>query len=427
MVSRERSPGSARSLRRVWIGVFVGLCVGGAAARAEDSWTQFRGPNGSGHAQATGLPLTWSETEHIAWKTPVHDFGWSSPVIWDQQVWVTTATADGKRLFAVGLDRQSGKIVHDVPVFAVAQPEHIASVNTYASPTPVIEAGRVYVHYGTYGTACLDTQTGAILWTRRDLNCDHHEGPGASPILFENLLIFHVDGRDVQYAVALDKRTGQTVWKTNRSNDYTNLPPNLRKCFATPIVIDVGGRPQLFSPAAKGVFGYDPRTGEELWKIRHYGWSIAPRPVMGHGLVFFVNDYERTEFWAIRPDGRGDVTASHVAWKITHSVPAQPSPLLIGDLLYLVNNHGILSCVEAQTGQVAWRNRLPGDYSASPIYADGRLYFVNHDGVASILAPGREFKTLGTARLDGTVMATPAVGGRALFVRTKTHLYRIEQ
>ena len=210
------------------------------------------------------MPLHWSETENVCWKTPIHDHGWSSPVIWQDQIWVTTATEDGKQLYAVCVDRQTGKIVHDVKVFDVAAPEHIAVVNSYASPTPAIEAGHVYVHYGTYGTACLDTASGQVLWTRRDLNCDHHEGPGSSPILFDKLLIVHVDGRDVQYVVALDKETGKTVWKTNRSIDYSPYHMNLRKGFCTPTV-DRHGRSQgADQPGCQGGHGLRPVDGRGI-------------------------------------------------------------------------------------------------------------------------------------------------------------------
>jgi outer membrane protein assembly factor BamB len=207
---QKDDPVCAPFMKRM-VSQWFGLVMIGLTATASENWPQFRGPNGDGHAPAVQLPLTWSETNHVVWKTAIHDLGWSSPVVWDQQIWVTTATEDGKQEFAVCVDRATGKVMHDIKVFDTEKPEHVASVNSYASPTPVIETGRLYVHYGTYGTACLDTRTGAILWTRRDLNCDHHEGPGASPMLHGNLLVFTVDGRDVQYVVALDKATGKTV------------------------------------------------------------------------------------------------------------------------------------------------------------------------------------------------------------------------
>ena len=413
---------AGRGLQAIADGIWQAL----AQHAAGTNWPEFRGPASNGHAGAPGLPLTWSETENVTWKTPIHDHGWSSPVVWQNQIWVTTGTEDGTQLFAVCVDSDTGHIVHDVKVFDVDKPEHVASVNSYASPTPAIEAGRLYVHYGTYGTACLDTGSGQVLWTRRDLNCDHHEGPGSSPMLYENLLIVHVDGRDVQYVVALDRATGQTVWKTDRSIDYSQFSDNSRKAFCTPVVINAGPRMELISPAAKAILGYDPRTGEELWKIRHDGWSLVPRPVAGHGLVFFVNDFERPELWAIRPGGAGDVTGSHMVWTIDQSVPAQPSLLLIDECLYTIADSGIASCIEAQTGKVIWRHRVGGNYAASPLYADGRIYCFAQDGRTTVLAPGLEYQVLARNLLDGEVKASPAVAGRALIIRTRTHLYRIE-
>ena len=406
---------------------FLALLAGGA--QAGETWPQFRGPTGDGHAKAKGLPLTWSESRNVRWKTAIHGRGWSSPVIWGKQIWLTTATKDGKELFAVCVDRQTGKVVHDRKVFDVASPQSIAGVNTYASPTPVIEAGRLYVHFGTYGTACLDTRTGKTLWARRDLNCDHHMGPGSSPILFEKLLIFPMDGCDVQYVAALDKATGKTVWKTDRSVDYRRVHRFCRKAFSTPIVVKWRNRLQLVSPAAKAVMAYDPRTGKELWKIRYGGWSMTPRPLFGHGLVFLIIDYDNPELWAVRPDGEGDVTDTHVAWKIPRGkqMPSTPSKLLVGELLFMVGDKGTASCVEAKTGHVVWRKRLGGQYWASPIHADGRIYLFGHRGVITVLEPGREYKALAVNRLNGRMMASPAVAGKALFLRTETHLYRIEE
>jgi outer membrane protein assembly factor BamB len=397
-----------------------------ALCTAGDVWPQFRGPNGDGHAGDGRLPLAWSETNNIAWKTAIHDLGWSSPVIWKDQIWLTTATEDGARMFALCVDRGTGKIVFDIKVFDNDKPEHVASVNSYASPTSVIEEDRVYVHYGTYGTACLDTGSGKILWSRRNLNCDHHEGPGASPILHENLLIFTVDGRDVQYVIALEKHTGKTVWKTNRSIDFSPFSSNQRKCFCTPVVIEVDGGLQLFSPGAKAMMAYNPKTGEEIWKARYNGWSITPRPVFGHNLLFMINDYEKPELWAVKPGGQGDVTETHVAWKITKDMPATCSLLLDGDLLFMVNDQGFALCVEAESGKIVWREKLKGKHSPSPILADGKIYLFSEKCTATVLRSGREFKLLAENQLDDRMMATPAVAGDALFVRTKASLYRIE-
>lgn len=314
------------------------LCV--VSSLAAVNWPELRGPLRNGHALDANPPLSWSETNHIVWKTAIHDLGWSSPVVWGKQIWLTTATTNGREMYAVCVDAETGRVVLDVKVFDTPEPEYISSINSYASPTSAIEADRVYVHYGTYGTACLGTQNGKVLWSRRDLNCDHHEGPGASLMLDGDRLYVPVDGRDVQYVVALDKATGRTVWKTNRSIDSSQFTSNCRKAFCTPIVIEAGGRRQLFSPGAKAMFAYDPDTGAELWKARYNGWSMVPRPLFGHGLLYVITDYERPELWAVRPDGEGDVTDTHVAWKVVKDMPSTASLLLIEDLLYMVNDQG---------------------------------------------------------------------------------------
>lgn len=416
---------------------FILAALAGAASRfaprasqdksAGENWPQLRGPDGNGHAKATGLALEWSENKNVAWKTAIHDRGWSSPVIWGDQVWLTTADKRGKGLFAVCVDRRTGKIVHDVKVFDVVRADKIASMNSYASPTPVIEEGRVYVHYGTYGTACLDTKTGRTIWSRRDLKCEHHMGPGNSPIVFGKLLIVPVDGCDVQYVVALDKTTGKTAWKTDRSVDYSRINRYTRKAYCTPTVIETAGRHELISPCSRAVIAYNPLTGKELWKVRHSGWSMVPRPLFGHGLVYLVMDYDYPELWAIRPGGRGDVTKTNVAWKLKKPVPRKPSFLLIGDLIFLVDDTGHVACLEAKTGKIVWQQRIDGQFSASAIYADGRIYLFSERSVTTVIEPARRFKLLATNSLEGRMMASCAVAGKALFLRTETHLYRIEK
>ena len=404
------------------------LLLASQLAFAADNWPQFRGPRGDGHSDSKRLALTWDSQKYVRWKAPIHGRGWSSPVIWNEQIWLTTATADGHKYYALCLDRRRGDVIHDLHLFDVEMPQPIAAMNSYASPTPVIEEGRVYVHFGTYGTACIKTDTGQVLWTRRDLNCDHHEGAGSSPILVDNLLIFNVDGRDVQYVVALDKLTGKTVWKTDRSVDFSDVRPDLRKCYGTPIVIESDGQRQLISVGARAMMAYEVATGKEIWKVTYSGWSIAPRPVFGQGLIFMINAYINPELWAVKPSGQGDVTATNVVWKHTKTMPSRPSPLLVNDLLFVVSSDGVATCLEAKSGDVVWQERLGGKFSASPLYARGRVYFFDEQSVTTVVEASRQFNKLAVNTMSNEeLIASPAVAGDSLFIRTATHLYRIDE
>jgi outer membrane protein assembly factor BamB len=329
----------------------------------------------------------------------------------------------------VCVDKDSGQIIHDLHIFDVEDPQRIADENTYATPTSVIEEGRVFIHFGTYGTACLETATGRKLWTRRDLNCDHEDGagPASSLTLIDGNVVVHVDGRDVQYIIALDRATGKTVWKTLRSIDFADIPVHHRKAFCMPALIPRGDAAQVVSPGGRAVYSYDLK-GRELWRVEHRGFSVAPRPVFGHNLVFTTIDRDRPELWAIRPDGNGDVTETHVAWKHLKSMPQRCSPLLVGDLLFLVNRDGIATCLEAKTGKTVWRERLRGKYSASPIYAENRIYLFNEDATTTVIRPARRLSVVTrNALADQQLCASPAVDGNALIIRTEGCLYRIEE
>jgi outer membrane protein assembly factor BamB len=391
-------------------------------------WPQFRGPDGSGVSRAAGVPLKWSEHENVRWKTPVHGKGWSSPIVLGGRVWMTTATPDGRQLYAVAVDEASGRIVFDLKLFDVPHPQAAHDFNSYASPTPVAEPGRVYVTFGSPGTAAIDAASGKVLWTRRDLECNHFRGAGSSPILFRDLLIMHFDGSDVQYLVALDKRTGRTVWKTNRSIDFNDLQPNgkpkadgdFRKAFATPQVITWGQRPVLVSLGSQAAYAYDPLTGRELWRIEERAqFSSSTRPLFGDGLIYYATGFDRGQVFAVRPDGT-------IAWKAARGAPNKPSMLLLNGLLFMVNDSGIVTCLDAKTGGEVWHARVPDSYSASPIAADGRIYFFSEDGRATVIEAGPAFKVLAENTLDDGFMASPAVNGRALYLRTRSALYRIE-
>jgi outer membrane protein assembly factor BamB len=321
-------------------------------------------------------------------------------------------------------------------LFRVEQPQYAHPFNTYASPTPVVEPGRVYVTFGSPGTAAIDTRTGKVVWERRDFECNHFRGAGSSPILFENLLIMHFDGSDHQFIVALDKNTGKTVWRTERSIAFDDLGPDgrpqadgdFRKAFSTPHVVTVRGEPVLVSLGSKAAYGYDPRSGKELWRIEERSsHSASTRPVSDRGLVFYPTGFATGQLLAIRPEGRGDATATHVAWRVTRGVPNKPSLLLVDGRIYMVNDTGIVTCLEASTGREVWKARLRGTFSASPLAAAGRIYFFDEDGKTTVVEASRQFRMLAENVLDDGFMASPAVDGTALVLRTRTHLYRIEE
>ena len=406
--------------------LFVGLLLlSVSAAKAMENWPQFRGPDGQGHADAAKLPTAWSTTQNVMWRTELPGKGFSSPVIWGDQIWMTAALENGLSFHALCVEKNSGKLLHDVEVFRREKAMVIQNKNSHASPSPVIEEGRVWVNFGTTGTACLDTGTGKILWRSTELQLDHLVGPGSSPVLYQNLLILTCDGADLQYMAALDKLTGKLVWKTPRSGKL-RVNPDVKKSFCTPLITPVEGRDQLISPGADWVYGYEPLTGKEIWRIGFTGFSLVPRPVVGHGLVFICTGFARAQLLALRLGAHGDATATHIAWKHAEKMPLKPSLLLVGDELYAVSDTSTASCFDAKTGTLLWEQRLGGNFSASPILADGKIYFFSEEGKASIVAPGREFKLLTTNELGERIMASPAISGNAMFLRTDKALYRIE-
>jgi outer membrane protein assembly factor BamB len=405
-------------------------------------WPDFRGPWCDGRAvppgqtNNIGLPLHWSDSENVKWKTPIPFRGWSSPVILGSQVWLTTATLDGHDFFAICVDKDSGQTLFNQKIFHCDTPEPLGNnLNCYASPSPVIEAGRVYVHFGSYGTACLDTATFNVIWKRDNLPCRHFRGPGSSPILYGNLLIITMDGIDVDYLAALDAATGKTVWKTDSTSEWNDLGADgkpmgggdFRKAFSTPIIIDADGGQQMISTGSKTIFGYDPKTGRELWKVRHGGYTPASRPLFEHGVAYVTTGNGKAEMLAIRVDGHDDVTDSKVIWRFRHGPPVQPSAVINDGLVFMVNDGGIASCVETATGAEVWHERLGGEFSASTLYGDGRVYFFSREGVATVLKAGRAYEILATNKLGTGFMSSPAVSGHALFLRDTTALYRIEE
>lgn len=425
-----------------------GLCI---SLFAEDEWPQFRGPDGQGHAAVTGLPTTWSETANIVWKTPTPGEGHSSPVISGDQIWLTTAIAkeltaeqEKERLSAVKnsnglkvagaltlqaicINRKTGAIEQTVDLFEVTEPEPKHSLNSYASPTPVIVGNKIFCHFGTYGTAAIDRNSGKVLWRNDTLKVDHQNGPGSSPLVWNDRVIIHFDGTDQQFIAALDATTGDVVWQTSRSGKMDETA-ELRKAYGTPLVVTVKGRALVISPAANWVYAYDPENGKEIWKASYgqLGFSTVPRPVASDDTVYIATSYMQSRLVAVRFDGEGDVTETHVAWKADKQIPQKPSLLLHDNRLYFVSDKGIVRCVNPATGEDVWFDRLTGDYSASPLESEGHIYFCSQNGTCTVLQAGDEFKELAKNPLDADFMASPAAAGKSLFLRSTTHLYRIE-
>jgi len=387
-------------------------------ALSED-WPQFRGPSGQGISSSQGLPVEFSPVKNVTWKTPLPGTGWSSPSIVNDRIWLTAATENGSSLRLLCLDAATGKITGDTEVFRISgDGPGMHKKNSFASPTPIVDGDRIYVHFGFFGTACVNTK-GTVLW-KQVLKYEPQHGPGGSPALHDGLLYISCDGFDAQFVVALDAATGKVRWKTPRGKG--------NQAYTTPLVIQTGGQAQVISPGAHHAYAYDPKTGKELWYIEYgEGFSNVPRPVFAHGLVYICSGFFQPILFAVRPDGRGNVTKSHVAWSYPRAVPLTPSPIVVGNEIYTISDNGIGTCLDAKTGDLRWQRRIGGNHSASPIAADGRIYFLSEEGECTVVAPGTEYKELARNSVDERTLASISVSGKALYLRGDRHLYRFEK
>ena len=428
---------------------FLAILLLHTLATAAPEWPEWRGPGGLGHAQARNLPTYWSETKNVTWKTPLPGKGHSTPLIDGNQIWFTTAFETPEdpqkikdrlksntgsqpltllskvELHALCIDRKSGKLLHNLPLLEVKAPQWVHKLNSYASPTPIIETGRLYCHFGAFGTACVDTSAARVLWRNQDLHVMHENGPGSSPVLHGNNLILHMDGSDQQFVVALDKKTGLEKWRTSRSGKM-HANPQLKKSYGTPLIQEINGKPILFSPGSNWLYAYDPANGRELWKTEYggLGFSLVPKPVTGHGMIFMSTGFMKAKLLAVRYE---KTAKPDIAWSYARSVSTQPSPLLVGDELYFITESGgLITCLNAHTGEPHWVERIGGNYSASPTFSNGKIYFHSREGVTTILQAGKTFKVLAKNILEGQHMASAAVDGNALILRTDKALYRIE-
>jgi outer membrane protein assembly factor BamB len=393
-------------------------------------WTFFRGSNLDGVSSNTGLPLRWGEDTSVVWKTAIHNIGKSSPVILNNQIWLTTAKKDGKELFALCIDLNTGKIVHDILLFRPDSVPPIHSLNTYATPTPAIGNGFVYFHFGSMGTACLESATGKVVWKRTDLFCNHVQGPAACPIIYKDLLIFNLEGTDVQYVIALDKKTGKTVWQSLRPQEYyVNAPEIARKAYSTPRVINVKGRDILISVGSEVCIAYDPLTGDEIWRVTYESDSAIAMPLYSDGLVIFSTGFggALVRLIAVKPDGNGNITKSGIVWETDKDVPGINTPVVHNGILYMIQEKGMLTCLDAKTGKEFYKKRMKGEFYSSPICADGKVYIPGKQGMVYVLKEGPAFEVLAQNILDGEIWASLAISGKSLLLRTNKALYMIRE
>ena len=427
--------------------LFLVICLGGACLRAAE-WPSWRGPAGDGHAVASNLPVKWDESSHVLWKTSLPGEGWSTPVVQGNAIWLTVARGkkgdaayEARRksldtggqpldilasvnLRALCLNRESGVIEKDLDLLTVDSPQWVHKDNTYASPSPVLEGSQLYCHFGAFGTVCVNLSNDEIAWANTDLKVMHENGPGGSPLLYDGKLFIHCDGSDQQYVAALDAKNGMILWKRERSGEM-HSNPQLKKCYGTPVIQFVQGRPQLISQGADWLYGYDPSTGVELWRLdyEHLGFSIVPKPIVDGDMIYLSTSFMRPHLLAVKNDGQ---SAPSIRWRVERSVPSVPSPILVNDRLYYVSDQGgLLSCIDIESGKEVYRERLGGNYYASPILADGMLLFCSREGKITFVEPGPEFRVLAENKLDGAIAASPVAIGSDLFIRTDRALYRI--
>jgi len=395
-------------------------------------WTHFRGSQLNGIVTEGVYPIHWSADSNIFWKAKIHGQGWSSPVVYDNQIWMTTATEDGEEMFAICVDYLSGQITHDIRVFTPDTVFRKHNINSYATPTPCIEKDRVYVHFGTYGTACLSTSDGSILWKRNDLNCGHVQGPGSSPVIYKDMLILHLEGTDRQAIYALNKLTGEIKWEIERPVDvYNELEPIGKKAYITPLFMAVNGRELMISNGSAMCAAYDPSSGKEIWRIIKGVDSTIAMPFEEDGTVYFhtsfvVEDNRKyATLMAVNPEGTGDIASSNIIWSIETPILQLSTPVIKDGLIYNVDTKNMMMCLDAKTGETIWEKRLRGKYNSSPVIANGYVYFSSTNGETTVVKEGQSLEVIAENTLEGEIWTTPAFLRNSILMRTSEYLYRI--
>lgn len=424
-----------KKMRLITIRCFLAilLAVLAAGCAQDENWTHFRGSNLDGIASVENAPVKWDEDSNIKWRTEIHSRGWSSPVVFGNQIWITTATEDGQELYAVCADFRTGKILHNINVFSQTDVPGKHSLNSYATPTPAIEKGFVYVHYGSFGTACINTLDGSIVWTRTDLKCNHVQGPASSPVIYKDLLILHYEGTDVRFIVALNKSTGETVWRTDRPDEpYIPLPEIGTKAYVTPIIIKVDDRDMLISNGSAVCIAYNPDTGAEIWRVVRGAESTIAMPFSENGVVYFYTGFmvdedgtNFSELIAVNPDGEGDITDTNILWKKRSGRLQLLTPVVKDGLIYTIDTENNMFCLDASTGDEIWKTRERANFNASPVYAAGNIYFFSIRGETIIMKSGREMEIVARNQLKDQIWATPAILRNSIITRTDKYLCRI--
>jgi outer membrane protein assembly factor BamB len=398
----------------------------------DKNWSNFRGSGMNAIALTDKAPLNWGESE-MKWKTEIHDKGMSSPVVYNNQVWVTSARDNGKELYAVCVDFETGKIIYDIKVFTPDSVFKKHEINSYATPTPTIEKGSLYVHYGSLGTACINTTNGSIVWKRNDFKCDYMMGPASSPIIYKNLVILDFEGTDLQFMVALNKLNGELVWKTERPKEiYEPLPSIGKKSYTTPILINVKGRDMLITNASFVCNAYDPATGKEIWRVVRGTESAVAMPFTEKGIVYWYTGFmyaedqsKFCEILAVNPDGKGDITKSNVLWRKKADYLQLLTPVIRDGLIYTVDPKNNMLCIDASTGEEVWTTHQRANFNASPVFVNGNIWFFSVKGEVLAIKAGRKYEVVARNQMDSGIWATPAFLRNSVILRTEKYLCRI--
>ncbi len=406
------------------------LLTGASCLHAETLWPEFRGPTAQGHSSAKGLPVEWGADKNVVWRSELPGRSWSSPIVANGRIFLTNSVGlnggdptKGVSLRVLALEAATGKVVWDTEVFQQTDQAQLRmhQKNSQASPSVVFEPGHIYAHFGHHGTACLD-EAGQVQWRNQEHNKKPVHGTGGSPVVVDDLLIFNNDADEHPAVVALDKATGKTRWRMERPDTVAKN----KFSFCTPLVIEVNGVRQLITAGSGAVQALNPKDGSEIWHVNYgEGYSVVPRPIYAHGLVFLSSGYNKPVAYAIKPDGKGDVTSTHVAWTEDKRVPLNPSMLVVGDELYMLDDKGLLSCRDARTNQVHYEERLLGPSSASLLAADGHIYAIDELGAAAVVKPGKTLEVIARSELKEKTLASMSVCDNDLLIRTEKALYRI--